>query len=79
MKDFDTLPKHKKVEIVFQKASYVGSIRYYNQTLMLYQLESVFFEVWYDQMENDVIEILIADKNRLHLYCPTLSELRQGL
>lgn len=79
MKDFDTLSKHEKVEIVFQKAKYVGNIRYYKKTLMLYQLDDIFFEVWYEKGKNEVVDIMIADKNRLHLYCPTLSELKQGL
>ena len=79
MKDFDTLSKRRKAEIVFQQASYIGSLSYYDQTLMLYQLDSIFFEVWYDQRENEIIEILLANNKRLHIYCPTLSELKQGL
>ena len=76
MKDFDELPTDRKAKIVFEKANYLDSISYYNNTVMLYELDNVLFEVFYNQKENEILEILLADKNRLHLYCPTLSELK---
>ena len=79
MKDFDELSTHEKAAIVFKKATFLDSINYYNQTVMLYELDNVLFEVFYNKEENEILEILLADKNRLHLYCPTLSELRQGM
>ena len=79
MKYFDKLTTNEKAEIVFGMASYINSINYYNQTVMLYELDNVLFEVFYNKEENEILEILLADKNRLHLYCPTLSELKQGM
>jgi len=79
MKDFDGLPTYEKAEIVSGKANYIDNINYYNNTVMLYELDNILFEVFNDHKGNEILEILLADKNRLQLYCPTLSELRQGL
>ena len=76
MKDFDELPTYRKAEIVFGQANYLDSINYYSQTVMLYELDNALFEVFYNQEENEILEILLADKNRLPLYCPQIKELR---
>ena len=73
---FDELPNYRKAEIIFGQANYLNSIKYYGQTVMLYQLGKHLFEVFYNQEENEINEILLADNNRLHLYCPGVEEMK---
>gem|GEM_PF-2418393 len=79
MEYFNKLTTAEKAEIVFGMASYISSISYYNQTVMLYELDNTLFEVFYNKEGNEIMEILFADKNRLHLYCPSVGELSQGI
>ena len=79
MNGFDELPMHKKIDIVLYNADYIGSVSTHKQKFMLYRIDAFFFEVRLDKYKYDILEILMADNNRLHLYCPALGELGQGL
>ena len=78
MKGFGELPTYRKAEIVFKKTNYLDRINYNNQTIMLNRLDTTLFEVSYNQSEDKIFEILLADKNRLHWYGLTLNKLKLG-
>lgn len=57
---FNSLDLDMRGELVFQKAKFIGSRTYYAQKLVLYTIDNLFIEVWYQPNENyiDRIEIL---------------------
>ena len=79
MKDFNRLPISRKREMILYQADYIGSIKYGFHNMYLYTYNPVFIIVSYVQDEDWVINILLAHEDRLHVYGPTLEELRQGL
>lgn len=76
MESFNELPFYVKAKIVFQDAEFIGCISYYNQTVILYQLDKYFFEVFYEYETNKLNDISLANNKRLHLYCPQLEILQ---
>ena len=75
MKGFDEFPMYKKADIVLQNAEYIGSFSSHKQKFMLYRIDAFFFEVCFDKYKYDIQEILLADRDRLHLYCPQLRDM----
>lgn len=79
MKDFDELPIYIKADVILKQGILIDVISYNHHRMVLYQLDGSFYELQYDKSNNEIIQIKTANKNRLNLYCPTLSELKQGL
>lgn len=45
--DFELLNKEEQIEVMYQKAVYLGKRRSGKTTILLYQLESFYIEIYY--------------------------------
>lgn len=76
MHEFDDLPLTQKSRILVRHGEVITTlINYYNQNVVLYKLGNHLIEAFYSMHTDELNEILIADKNRLHLYCPAVEDL----
>ena len=65
---FNSLTIDHKANLVFQKRNFISSRRYYNFEVSLYLFGSLFVEVWFFPVANEIQKIETAAYSDLALY-----------
>lgn len=70
MEEFDKLPLHKKIKLLYVQGDFILSIRYYGYKINLYQLGTELFEVFYNHKYDriDRIELFDDKSTRVKFY-----------
>jgi hypothetical protein len=70
LEEFDKLPLHKKIKLLYVQGDFIVSIRYYGYKINLYQLGSELFEVFYNHKYDkiDRIELFDDKSTRVKFY-----------
>jgi hypothetical protein len=68
MDDFESMPLDLRAQVVWNQATFIESIVYYNQRVNLYSLKKSFVEVFYDAQKNEISRITLATDQDLKKY-----------
>jgi len=70
LEEFDKLPLHNKIKLLYVQGDFILSIRYYGYKINLYQLGTELFEVFYNHKYDkiDRIELFDDKSTRVKFY-----------
>ena len=73
MSSWSKLNPTEKASILSKEGDYITSIEYYGKVWILYAYEFEYWEVVYDPLENEIVEVHTPSKGKLNLYITKVS------